>query len=366
MSLGQDAPVYLTRPSRINIPAVGQRRIFASDGTEGLILNSYYEKRSDNSVVLLFTPGGGGGSAGWLLDGNTNGAEKYIGTNDAFDFPFYTNGTEVMRLKSAGGVVGILRVGTATTVGIPQFSADINIEHGVSGIDFLSMYNHTLGIGNLFVEEGALGMFMLDKDGTAILDSIHIFPNGGYSGGIRMDNSQANITFTATGQKLIQNISTGYLSLFSGNGVADVFGKDGSDLRIGTDANGTDGKGIYIKAYSSDVAVADWTTMIKTLNVSVGRPNLQLLPDGFGNLGINNVSAFGTGAVGVVGIGNGTEPGTAIANGIQIYSVDSDDATATLGLFLEQAVEAVGTFTGSNKIKVKINGALYWIELDAV
>lgn len=89
-----------------------------------------------------------------------------------------------------------------------------------------------------------------------------------------------------------------------------------------------------------------------------------------GNVGIglgSTDNSFGTGADFVLGIMNGgTEVSTAIANGIQIYSVDSGDATATLGLFLEQAVEAVGTFTGTNKIKVKINGVLYWIELDAV
>lgn len=33
----------------------------------------------------------------WELDGNSNGAEKYIGTNDAFDFPIFSNGVEVGR-----------------------------------------------------------------------------------------------------------------------------------------------------------------------------------------------------------------------------------------------------------------------------
>jgi len=50
--------------------------------------------------------GGGGGtssdSSGWLLNGNTNGIEKYIGTNDAYDFPIYTNGTEKARIKTDG------------------------------------------------------------------------------------------------------------------------------------------------------------------------------------------------------------------------------------------------------------------------
>ena len=42
------------------------------------------------------------------------------------------------------------------------------------------------------------------------------------------------------------------------------------------------------------------------------------------------------------------------------------EETAALGLFLEQAVEAIGTFTASHKIKVKINGTEYWLQLDAV
>lgn len=41
--------------------------------------------------------GGGGGTPpptndSWLLDGNTNGAEKYFGTNDNYSIPIYTNG----------------------------------------------------------------------------------------------------------------------------------------------------------------------------------------------------------------------------------------------------------------------------------
>ncbi|MCS7074417.1 MAG: hypothetical protein NZ108_08120, partial [Bacteroidia bacterium] len=42
----------------------------------------------------------------WRLDGNTNGVLRYIGTNDNFDFPIRTNGTERMRV-TAGGNVGI-------------------------------------------------------------------------------------------------------------------------------------------------------------------------------------------------------------------------------------------------------------------
>lgn len=84
-----------------------------------------------------------------------------------------------------------------------------------------------------------------------------------------------------------------------------------------------------------------------------------------GNIGIGTAT-FGTNAVSSLSIANATAPTALVANQIQIYSVDSSDATATLGLFLEQAVEAIGTFTASHKIKVLINGTAYWLQLDAV
>ena len=59
-------------------------------------------------------------------------------------------------------------------------------------------------------------------------------------------------------------------------------------------------------------------------------------------------------------------PGGALTDGIIMYAADSADATSSLSLYLEQAVEAIGTFTASNKIKVQINGTWYWIQLDAV
>jgi len=83
------------------------------------------------------------------------------------------------------------------------------------------------------------------------------------------------------------------------------------------------------------------------------------------NVGIST-STFGANSNAVLGIGNGTVPAAHVDNTIQIFSVDSSDAAATLGLMLEQAVEAIGTFTASDKIKVKINGTEYWIQLDAV
>jgi hypothetical protein len=102
----------------------------------------------------------------------------------------------------------------------------------------------------------------------------------------------------------------------------------------------------------------------------LGGTIISLVPDsGAGNisLGVNN-GTFG-GGVRVTHIANATtNPTSAPVNGIIIYGKDSTDgaSNATLGLYLEQDIEAIGTFTPSNKIKIWINEVEYWIQLEAV
>lgn len=84
-----------------------------------------------------------------------------------------------------------------------------------------------------------------------------------------------------------------------------------------------------------------------------------------GNLTIGGATVE-TGSTNNLSIANGTAPDAHVDNQIIVYSADTSDATATLALFLEQAVEDIGTFTASHKIKVLINGTAYWIQLDAV
>lgn len=78
------------------------------------------------------------------------------------------------------------------------------------------------------------------------------------------------------------------------------------------------------------------------------------------------VGTLDTTASAVHTIFNGTAPAAAVTNGIQIFSIDSASATASLGLYLEEAVVDIGTFTASHKVAVYINGAWYHVSLDAV
>ncbi len=59
------------------------------------------------------------------------------------------------------------------------------------------------------------------------------------------------------------------------------------------------------------------------------------------------------------------EPST-MTNGIRLYADIVPSGSASLAVRTEQSVEAIGTFTASHKLKIKINGTWYWIQLDAV
>lgn len=71
--------------------------------------------------------------AAWMLNGNTNGAEKWLGTSDNFDLPFKTNNTEVARFTSGGYFHlgntsrGQIDVSGSSTLLLSSISASIDI-----------------------------------------------------------------------------------------------------------------------------------------------------------------------------------------------------------------------------------------------
>lgn len=161
------------------------------------------------------------------------------------------------------------------------------------------------GICKIFLcESGGIGLMPYDPSGVFRdpLDSLHIGANGRLAGGIRMDSPEANILFSNANQNggIIQNLGSGngWLKLFGDNGVFDVAGKTGEDLRIGTDGNGTNGKGIYFKALGN----SGWTSLIKMLNTnSSSYPSLELIPDGNGEIKVSGLTGWsGTYATGDV------------------------------------------------------------------
>lgn len=148
------------------------------------------------------------------------------------------------------------------------------------------------------------------------------------------------------------SILSGSLKLGAVTLRATTEGTNALDLFNGTPPVGTLANGASIYVTTGHLYSMDSGGVINVLNQD-------------GNMALGG-SAFGANSVNVLSIANGTVPAAHVDNTIQIYSVDSSDATATLGLMLEQVVEDIGTFTASHKIKVKINGTEYWFQLDAV
>jgi len=122
----------------------------------------------------------------WLLDGNTNGVLKYIGTNDAFDFPIYTSGVEVARFY-ATGQFGINTLSTPVT----KFELAAN-----NGTAVVTSSRYQAGGGGAgFLGRKARGTQALP---TAILsgDSISTLGAVGYSGAA-FNASSGRMVFTA-------------------------------------------------------------------------------------------------------------------------------------------------------------------------
>jgi len=150
---------------------------------------------------------------------------------------------------------------------------------------------------------------------------------------------------------------------------ATVFGLDLQQGSQSTAAILIDNNTPFMVRNNADAANLDVlkVSAADALTLGTGTANTIIQPTS-GNLGLG-VTAFGTSADGVIGINaDGTIPSTSPAGMIQIFADDSSDgaANATLALRTEQAVETIGTFTASHKLKIWINGVEYWFQLDAV
>lgn len=78
-------------------------------------------------------------------------------------------------------------------------------------------------------------------------------------------------------------------------------------------------------------------------------------------------STYASGPEGVIMVSNApTPPVASPTQGIFIHSQDSSTNNATLGLYVEQPLETIGTFTPTHKLRIWINGEEFWIQLDAI
>ena len=151
------------------------------------------------------------------------------------------------------------------------------------------------------------------------------------------------------------------------SGVAGLAGSGG--IGVGGAAIGaTSAGGWFGSAASSNYATTGWNTyceMATPGKSAVFGGTVDILSGVTSITNLNLGSATNTGDK-CLNLKEGAA-GSRLSGQISILA-DSVASTgdSTLALVLDQGVEAVGTYTASHKIKVKINAVEYWLALDAV
>jgi len=140
LNLGVPGPVM---PHTTNIVDLGSstykwQDLFLSGSINKVTVNNAYTLPSvdGTSGQILMTDGSGVVSwqtdtvpDAWVLNGNTNGVEKYIGTNDNYALPFRVNNNEVARFTTDGA--GLTRL---------YINANTNLHGSNAGIQYSTTF----------------------------------------------------------------------------------------------------------------------------------------------------------------------------------------------------------------------------------
>lgn len=252
---------------------------------------------------------------------------------------------------SANGGDVQIALGDGISGGIPgHFSVNTSIGSGYT-VNIQQKTGHNAGIMDLMNSSGTsvhgFGATRYVIAGTNDLTNIYPYKLA-LGGEVGKLNASTAATFDITtanggstnvhGQNLAVSAGSGYASSGDGNGGAITL-LSGAKRSAGTGVDGAvtlDSRGANINLNGQYVFFGQGT------GGTNGGPNIVINKRTSGFL----ISAS--------------------ADTIAMFAKDSSDANTTLALELEQAVEAIGTFTGSHKIKVFINGSEYWLQLDQV
>ncbi len=169
----------------------------AGSGNTAVSPGFYY---NDGTQWVRVVNAGAIASLAWIQDGNDNGALRTIGTNDNFDLPFETNGTEKMRLGTNGG----LGLGTSAPASILHIDND---NRGPLYDDvWVRSYNTTGG-------SNTSGLYLSNARGTRATpqnlgnnDGLGNISMQGYVNGAIANLSVINATYTGNGTNLNSNL----------------------------------------------------------------------------------------------------------------------------------------------------------------
>lgn len=165
---------------------------------------------------------------GWKLDGNTEGTEKYFGTNDNFDIPLKTNNV----VRGIFNKIGNFGFGESTV------DADTRVH--IKGFDATSSY-FSLKVKN----SDNTALFYVRNDSTVIVNSstipsaVKLYVRGGTS-----DSTEHSFIAANSGNSAILNLRN--------DGAIGINGNSDSDITL--DINNTAAKLVPLRVRKSDTS----------------------------------------------------------------------------------------------------------------
>jgi len=242
----------------------------------------------DNRAVTLTNGGSAlcknitGSSA--LCDGGDADTVLTEGTVDnyAATLATLTVDTNTLKVDSTNNRVGIGTTEPGAKLHVEGDSDVVNFWNTTNGGNVLTRYRlvatdasvSNYRVGMTAGETSNDAYFQIDPNGN----DINKFVVKGGNVGIGTTSPGAKLELVGGNLKIDQNVNSGI----------SLIGKDGTDLVLGTDGAGTDGKGLYLKYYSG--SGHGWETGMSVLNTTDGaNGNVILLPEG-GNVGIGTTT----------------------------------------------------------------------------
>lgn len=216
--------------------------------------------------------GGGGGTPpptndSWLLDGNTNGAEKYFGTNDNYSIPIYTNGSAIGVFLNTGDF-GFGTVLPTARVHIKSLdSTSLNYALKVDNSAFSPLL-YVRNDGNVY----AYGVGSISSNTSFGLNNLLSNTTGDYNTVYGVDAMRSNTIGRI-------NVAIGHSAMRNSTGAGDY------NIAIGYKALYENGGGTAIVAIGFESHISNTTG---SQNTAVGYQTLKINTTGYNNSAIGH------------------------------------------------------------------------------
>lgn len=325
----------------------------------------------------LLVNGAGGGVQNTAVGYQSMMAVTTGNTNSAFGYMSLTDNTTGLGNSAFGNESLMTNISGQFNAAFGELALRLNTASFNTALGYATLTANTSGQGNVAVGYTVLDANTTGSENTAVGD-----------GAMGLNTTGTNSSAFGSGALSNQTTGggvTGYNSAFGINSLQDLttgsendaFGEFSlSNITTGTQNTGLGGyAGFGVTTGARNVFIGYFSgfgagNLSDTLWIDIANNTNPLVYGDFANRNLGlNTTLFGAGATNTFSITNGAAPGSVIANGIQIFSRDSSDALATLGLFTEQSVEAVAAVPDARlKVWLNLAGVLteYYVALEAV